>query len=109
MENNSIIPNISHNILINFVPETEKQKVEEELENYKKKLKDSENRINVLEAELSRTSLSIKTYIELSNITVLRDDFLNYCNKIWEDDEEINKIFTDDIFSILTCSSTDFY
>jgi chromosome segregation ATPase len=253
MENNSIIPNISQNILINstiFVPEIEKQKVEEELENYKKKIKDSEMRKSILEAELTRTTLSIKSYIdtekilreeneklnqkimqlenenkelkmeindlttritnlekkennnqrllqisqcvynykdkiwsllfqkdkikkqrqlgknnlrdiltgsydnelteqqlviknkiaenikknnpnityffnalnmitdernnvshpkiEPSNINILRDEFLNYCNEIWEDDTELNNIFTQDIFSILSCSSTDF-
>jgi hypothetical protein len=227
-ENNLIVPNIlqNKNILINFVPESEKQKVEEELESYKKKLKDSEIRIIFLDAELGRTLLSIKNYIdnekilreENENLKIeignlknrilkleereienqklleisqcvydykdkiwtfifqkektknqrifgkeklkeildgvydvkltkqqlevknkiteninnnhggvayffnslgfltyerncashpkikyddLRDDFLNYCNKIWEDDEELNKIFTEGIFNVL--------
>lgn len=77
MENTSIIPQISQNILINFVPESEKQKVEEELENCRKKLKDAEIRKDILKGELDRTSLSIKTYIDAEKILREENEKLN--------------------------------
>ena len=98
MENNSIIPNISNisqNISVNFVPETEKQKVEEELENYKKKLKDTEIRKNILEAELSRTTLSIKTYIDTEKILREENEKLNQkIIKLENENEEFKSVIS---------------
>jgi hypothetical protein len=75
-----MIPNNSQTILINYVsyvPETEKQKVEEELENYKRKLKDAEVRINIMKTEQDRTSLSINSYINTERILREENEKLN--------------------------------
>lgn len=96
MENNNsntTIQSISHNILISYVPESEKQKVEEELEICKKKLKDAEIRKSLLDSELSRNLLSIKSYIDTEKI--LREENENLKQKINELEKENKELKTE--------------
>lgn len=83
---NTMIQSISHKMLLMVVPESEKQKVEEELEICKKKLKDSELREISLNAELTRNLLSIKSYIDTEKI--LREENENLKQKINELEKE---------------------